>query len=258
MGSIARPAGAAGGGEGVGVQEFHGFSIDDGDFALVFEGDVKLAGVVAGTLFGLAAKICGAEHAAVLGVDEGDVGFLVAEDHDALGEGVEEDSIRAAAGGDVDGFEGFERIGVPHDDRIAAAEAVFGLDIDGCAVDVVRAGNGADGLEGIEVVNINAAGAGNIQPAVGGIGEDIIRTACAADRDFFQKFVGAGGRRRRGGGLLGEGGDGEGANGGGENGGDGTHGVSLRKRARKKGGQGKNERQPRMLRADVTKGLMKD
>src|SRR5205085_247496 len=144
--------------------------------------DKQFAVTIAGALLDgcrRAAEVDGAQHGAVLGVNDGDVGGAVGEDVDVLGERVEENAVGAA--GDGNGLDDFVGFRIPHDDGVGGAEAVAGLGIDNGAVHAVGRGDGGEGFEGVEVENFHAIAAGDEELAVFGIGCDVVHAAGAAD-----------------------------------------------------------------------------
>ena len=113
----------------------HGVDVDGGDAAdRVLHDDVEHALTVADALFGCAAEVDGAEHGAVFGIDDGCVLGGMAEDVDALVEGVEVDAVGPCLA-DVDALDERHGLGIEHRDLgMIAGEAVIGLWIDGSAV----------------------------------------------------------------------------------------------------------------------------
>jgi len=170
-------------------RHLHGLGVDGGDLILVFQIDVHVTLAVRNGLLGRSAQVERRDDRAIFRVDHRGVWLAVAEYPDALVKRVEQNAVRAAL--HLDGLDGFEGLGVPHDHRFAAAEAVMVLGVDGGPA---RAGLGnlTDRCQRIEVVHRDArilAGARDVQPPPGLVRVDIVETTVAADLGGLQHFV---------------------------------------------------------------------
>src|SRR5439155_1789779 len=99
-------------------------------------------------------------------------------------------AVRAAL--HVNSLDRFKGLGIPHDDRAAAAEAVVGL---GIHRDAARSsvGDRSDRLERVEIKNQNLAASRNVKAAVIAIRKDIVNPACAHSLDGVDDLVWFGG-----------------------------------------------------------------
>src|SRR5712691_3344491 len=144
---------------------------------------------VAHRLFRHSADIERADHGAVLGVDRSDMRRGVTENVDPLVGWVEEHAIRIAL--HLDGLDMLHGLGIEHQDRFAAGEAVIGLGVDYGAMRV-RRGDFTDRLERVEIKDADSGsgpGARKIQPASLYIRVNIVIAARAANLDGLQHLV---------------------------------------------------------------------
>ena len=153
-----------------------------------------MALAVAHGLLRSAVDVDGADNRTVHGVDHGRVGRGVAPDIDALIEGVKTNPIRVALHFNI--LDGGRGLGVEHDHRVGAREAVSGLGIDRCSMPAI-ARNLAGRFQRIEIENRDLSGvarAHDIQTATGVVGVNIVKPAVAADFGRLENLVGSRGR----------------------------------------------------------------
>ena len=163
-----------------------------------------MALAVGDRLFRRSVHIDCARDGAVRRVDHGGIRRAVAPDVDAVVERVEHNAVGSAL--DFDGLDGLERLGVPHDHRIAADEAVVGFGVDRRAM-AAGIGDFAGRFERIEVENRDSASRSalltahtrDVQTASGIVGVHIVETAVAAHFGRLENLIGA-----RSGSVLGQ------------------------------------------------------
>src|ERR1019366_1216051 len=116
-----------------------------------------------------------------------------AENVNALSQGLEDDAVWATF--HLNGLDGLERLGIPHHDGAAAAEAVLGLGIDG---DTPRPGvrDGTHRVKGIQVKGQDLTAPRNIEPAIIVVCIDIIDPAAAHGLGGLEDLVGFSGWSR--------------------------------------------------------------
>ncbi len=100
-----------------------GLGVQCGDVVLVFEIDIQMALAVGDGLLRRSAQVECANYGAILGLDHGRVGLAVTENPDPLVKRIEQNAVRVAL--HLNGLDGLEGLGIPHDDGLAAAEAVM-------------------------------------------------------------------------------------------------------------------------------------
>ena len=165
--------------------------IEAHDLIFVFDVDEDRAFAIDGRKLRLAGQRDGGNDFLRSGIDDGDIIAAAVEGPDGLRGGFKNDAI--GIGADGDSGDGRQGLAIEDDDGIAAAigdvAKVAGI-VESDAVSAVQAGDGADGLAGLRVDDFHARPVSDVEPMRGGVGEQIIPSAFAAEFPVIQNVVG--------------------------------------------------------------------
>ena len=178
------------GGGGVFVAEveaggdLHRLCVNHGNVAFILNIDPNVAFSVGHGLFRRAFEVDRSHYRAIGGIDHCIVRGAVADDVDAVVEGVENNAVGSAF--NVDSFDQGLGFGVPHGNGFAAGEAVVRLGVEGGSASV-GVGNFARGGEGVEVEDGDAGrrpvvecASWNLEAAAVGVGIDVVKAPGSA------------------------------------------------------------------------------
>jgi hypothetical protein len=123
----------------------------------------------------------GAEDGPVLVVQDGDVGLRVGQDVGAPGSLVGDVAVGVPAR--VDGLDDLKGVGVEHGDGFAGGKAVVESGVDGGTMrgDAVDLADLDERVQIEDMQRAGRAGAGDVEPACGGVGIEVVGAALAAD-----------------------------------------------------------------------------